>query len=69
VIQIEKFAQNLFACTGEFLDPHTSNSMILVSLLIPKLAPGPGIERRRASELGHREKSGISFCTAKGLPG
>jgi hypothetical protein len=59
---IAKFAGASKEILSEFLDlNHTSNSMILVSLLITKLAPGP--------DIGHCEKSGISFCTAKGLPG
>ena len=39
---------------SEFLDlNHTSKIRILVSLLIPKFAPGPSIAIRRISESGH----------------
>jgi hypothetical protein len=51
---IEKFAYVCGKGTSEFLDlNHASNSMILVSLMIPKFAPQPGFERRRTSESGH----------------
>jgi hypothetical protein len=51
---IEKFAVARGPRLSEFLDlNHTGNSMILVSLLIPKFARGCGIERWRTSELGH----------------
>ncbi len=51
---IEKFAGICRISRSEFLDlNHTSKIMILVSLLIPKFAPGPGIEIRRTSESGH----------------
>jgi hypothetical protein len=53
VIQIEKFARNLAASAGEFLDHHTSKYVILVSPMIPKFAPGSGREFRRTSESGH----------------
>jgi hypothetical protein len=53
-VMIEKFAGARSSPLSEFLDPnHTSNSMILVSLMIPKFAPEPSIERRRTSESGH----------------
>jgi hypothetical protein len=32
---------------------HTSDSMILVSLMIPKFAPETSIEHKRTSESGH----------------
>jgi hypothetical protein len=39
---------------SEFLDlNHTSKSMFLVSLIIPKFAPGPSSELWRTSEWGH----------------
>ncbi len=42
---IEKFAVASGTHLSEFLDlNHTSSSMILVSLLIPKFASGPSIE-------------------------
>jgi hypothetical protein len=51
---IEKFACARGKALSDFVDlNHTSNSMILVSLMIPKFAPQPGIERRRTSESGH----------------
>jgi hypothetical protein len=51
---IEKFAVARGRRLSEFLDMnHTSYFMILVSLLIPKFARGPGIERGRTSESGH----------------
>lgn len=51
---IEKFAVRCREVQSEFLDlNHTGNSMILVSLIIPKLARGPSVKLRRASELGH----------------
>jgi hypothetical protein len=51
---IEKFAIASSLLPGEFLDlNHTSNSMILVSLLSPKFAPGPGRKLKRTSEPGH----------------
>ena len=51
---IEKFAGAGGKGVSEFLDlNHTSSSMILVPLMIPKLAPGPGVEHRRTSESGH----------------
>ena len=41
---IEKFVSSGGQVASEFLDlNHTSNPMILVSLLIPKFAPEPGI--------------------------
>jgi hypothetical protein len=51
---IEKFAGARGFPLSEFLDlNHTSNSMILVSLVIPKFAREPSIEPRRTSESGH----------------
>jgi hypothetical protein len=51
---IEKFADTCRSSWSEFLDlNHTSKSMNLVSLLIPKFAPGPSIQIRRTSESGH----------------
>jgi hypothetical protein len=49
---IEKFADVGATAASEFLDlDHISNSLILVSLLMPKRASESGI--RRASESGH----------------
>ena len=51
---IEKFAIIGGQVSSEFLDlNHTSKSMILVSLMIPKFAPGPSRGLRRISESGH----------------
>jgi hypothetical protein len=51
---IEKFAIPCCSVQSEFLDlNHTSYSMSLVSLMIPKFAPQPGLEHRRTSESGH----------------
>jgi hypothetical protein len=51
---IEKFAVTSGQVLSEFLDlNHTSKSLILVSLMIPKFAPGPSRELRRISESGH----------------
>jgi hypothetical protein len=51
---IEKFAGARGYPLSEFIDlNHTSNFMILVSLVIPKFAQKPSIERRRISESGH----------------
>ena len=51
---IEKFAGIYRASWREFLDlNHTSNFMMLVSLMIPKFAPGPSLQIRRTSESGH----------------
>jgi hypothetical protein len=52
-VMIEKFACARGKDESEFLDLDHTNSMILVSLLIPKFARGPGIEGRRTSESGH----------------
>jgi hypothetical protein len=50
----EKFATTCGWVWSEYLDlNHTSNSMILVSLLIPKFAPDPSREFWRTSESGH----------------
>ena len=51
---IEKFAIASALYRSEFLDlNHTSKSMILVSLLIPKFALGPSRKLKRTSESGH----------------
>ena len=51
---IEKFAVIGCEVSSEFLDlNHTSKSVILVSLMIAKLAPGPSRALRRASQSGH----------------
>ena len=51
---IEKFAGAGGKVGSEFLDlNHTSKSMILVSLMIPRFARDPRIEHRRTSESGH----------------
>jgi hypothetical protein len=52
-VMIEKFAITSGKGSSEFLDHHTSKSMLLVSLLIPKFAPGPSSERWRTAESGH----------------
>jgi hypothetical protein len=50
----EKFAIISGEAPSEFLDlNHTSKSMILVSLMIPKFAPEPSSALRRTSESGH----------------
>jgi len=51
---IEKFGIISGEVSSEFLDlNHTSKSMILVSLMIPKFAPEASSEPRRTSESGH----------------
>jgi hypothetical protein len=50
---IEKFAGVRSLVGSEFLDHHTSKSMILVSLMIPKFARDASGEVRRTSESGH----------------
>jgi len=51
---IEKFAIMNGWVASEFLDlNHTSKSMLLVSLMIPKFAQDASIEVRRTSESGH----------------
>jgi hypothetical protein len=51
---IEKLAVARGMSLSEFLDlNHTSITMILVSLLIPKFACEPSLELRRTSEQGH----------------
>jgi len=51
---IEKFAISNGSVGSEFLDlNHTSKTMLLVSLLIPKFARDTSIEVRRTSESGH----------------
>src|SRR5262245_31811866 len=53
-VMIEKFAGARGLVRSEFLDlNHTSKPMILVSLVIPKFAPEPGVEHRRTSKSGH----------------
>ena len=53
-VMIEKFATLTGKVPSEFLDlNHTSKSMILVSLMIPKFAPGPSSELWPTSESGH----------------
>jgi hypothetical protein len=50
---IQKFTSFCRASESGFLDlKHTSNLMILVSLLIPKLAWGASIKTERTSESG-----------------
>jgi hypothetical protein len=52
-VMIEKFAGICRKFWSEFLDlNHTSSFVMLVSLWIPKFAPGPSIEFGRASESG-----------------
>jgi len=51
---IEKFACADGKVRSEFLDlNHTTNPMIIVSLMISKLAHEAGVARRRASQSGH----------------
>ena len=51
---IEKCAIMSGWVSSEFLDlNHTSNSKILVSLMIPKFAPDPSRKLWRTSESGH----------------
>ncbi len=51
---IEKFAIILGTVASEFLDLNrTSKSMLLVSLTMPKFAPGPSSELWRTSTSGH----------------
>ena len=51
---IEKFAGICRGVRSEFLDlNHTSKTMILVSLLIPKFARNTSIEVKRTLESGH----------------
>ena len=53
-VMIEKFAIISGEVPSEFLDlNHTSKSMFLVSLMIPKFAPDPSRELWRTSESGH----------------
>jgi hypothetical protein len=53
-VMIEKFAKSSGKVASEFLDlKHTSESMLPVSLKIPKFAPGPSSELWRTSESGH----------------
>ena len=51
---IEKFAHPCHILVSEFHDlNHTSNIMLLVSLMIPKFARGASGEVWRTSESGH----------------
>ncbi len=51
---IEKVATDCCRVQSEFLDlSHTSKSMILLPLMIPKFASPPRRELRRTSESGH----------------
>ena len=51
---IEKFAITRCMVQSEFLDlNHTRETMILVSLMIPKFALNPSIKVWRTSESGH----------------
>ena len=51
---MEKFAIISGEVSSEFLDlNHTSKSMFLVFLMIPKFAPCPSSELWRTSESGH----------------
>ena len=53
-MMIEKFAGVCGMVLSEFLDlNHTSKSMILVSLVIPKFARDASGKVRRTSESGH----------------
>ncbi len=53
-MMIEKFAITSGLVPSEILDlDHTSKSMILVSLVIPKFALGPSRKLKRTSEPGH----------------
>jgi len=53
-VMIEKFAVARGRRLSEFLDlNHTSNTVILVSLLIPKFPCEPSVELGRTSESGH----------------
>jgi hypothetical protein len=53
-VMIEKIATSCGTVSSEFLDLiHTSKSVILVSLMIPKFAPEPSRELARTSESGH----------------
>src|SRR5689334_6539223 len=62
---IEKSAGACDGFMSEFLDlNHTSRTMILVSLLIPKFARQPGIELRRTSESGLAEPSATDRAQA-----
>jgi hypothetical protein len=57
-VMIEKFAFMNGWVASEFLDlNHTSKSMLLVSLLIPKFAPGSSSARWRTSESGYYGRS------------
>jgi hypothetical protein len=53
-VMIERFAITSGSVPSEFLDlNHTSKSMILVFLMIPKFALNPVRKHRRTSESGH----------------
>jgi hypothetical protein len=63
---IEKFAIINGKGPSEFLDlNHTSKSMFLVSLMIPKFAPGASRELRRTSESGHLRRTSSNFGKPK----
>ena len=52
---IEKFASEAARLPSEFLDLyHTGELKLLVSLDIPKFAPGPSLDHWRTSEWGHQ---------------
>jgi hypothetical protein len=51
---IEKFTRSRGSAPSEFLDlKHTSKSMMLVPLLLPKFARDTGFGVKRTSESGH----------------
>jgi hypothetical protein len=53
-MMIEKFATSSGTVSSEFLDlNHTSKTLMLVSLLLPKFARDTGIKVWRTSETGH----------------
>lgn len=59
---IDKFADGRGRVFSEFLDlTQSSNSLILVSLLILKFAPWPSIVPRQTSESGHAREANLSF--------
>jgi hypothetical protein len=63
---IEKFAIINGKGPSEFLDlNHTSKSMFLVSLMIPKFAPCASRELRRTSESGHLRRTSSNFGKAE----
>src|SRR5262245_30779149 len=63
----EKFAGACGLIRSEFLDlNHTSNSMILVSLVIPKFAPSPA---QNTGGLRNRDTRGVSRLFGDGAMG